>query len=175
MSRQIKDVVCGMDISTDTEYQTVKDNETYYFCSSGCQEKFEKDPHTYVHQQEEDCPSCASLEYADIPALKVKKIASNDTIYTCPMHLEIQQKGPGVCPKCGMALEPMVAQHGEEDTSELDDMTRRFKVSSILALPVFILAMTADLMPSLLPSWLPMSLVQWITFILATPVVLWGG
>ncbi|HIQ47038.1 MAG TPA: copper-translocating P-type ATPase, partial [Sulfurovum sp.] len=116
-----------------------------------------------------------SLEYADVDAIKAKQTANNDAIYTCPMHPEIQQKGPGACPKCGMALEPMVAEAGKEDSSELDDMTRRFKVSTVLALPVFILAMTADLMPSLLPSWLGMSLVQWITFILATPVVLWGG
>ncbi len=177
MSTKVKDVVCGMDITTDTKFQTIEHGETYYFCSASCQEKFEKDPHAYMHQheKEEDCPSCASLEYADVDALRAKQVVDSDAIYTCPMHPEVQQKGPGACPKCGMALEPMVAEVGEEDTSELDDMTRRFKISSILALPVFILAMTADLMPSLLPSWLPMSLVQWITFILATPVVLWGG
>lgn len=177
MKNVTKDVVCGMDVSTDTEFQTVKGNKTYYFCSAHCQDKFKKDPHTYMHDHadEEDCPSCASLEYPDVDAIKAKQTGNADVIYTCPMHPEIQQKGPGACPKCGMALEPMVAEAGEEDTSEIDDMTRRFKVSTVLALPVFILAMTADLMPSLLPSWLSMSMVQWITFILATPVVLWGG
>ena len=174
MSREIKDVVCGMNISTNTPFHTHYKDEEYYFCSMDCQGKFTDSPDTYTHK-EEDCPSCASLEYADVDAIKAKKTANNDAIYTCPMHPEIQQKGPGTCPKCGMALEPMVAEAGKEDTSELDDMTRRFKVSTVLALPVFILAMTADLMPSLLPSWLGMSLVQWITFILATPVVLWGG
>jgi len=90
------------------------------------------------------------------------------------MHPEIQQKGPGTCTICGMALEPMIVQ-GDVENEELNDMNRRFKVSAVLALPVFILAMTADIMPSLLPSWLSMSLVQWIMFALATPVVLWGG
>ena len=172
MSKKIvKDVVCGMDISTDTEFHTVEHDETYYFCSINCQEKFEKDPHKYMHQHDEgeNCSSCKPLEHVEIHTIE------SDAVYTCPMHPEVQQKGPGACPKCGMALEPMIAEIGEEDTTELDDMTRRFKVSAILALPIFVLAMTADLMPSLLPSWLEMSLVQWIMFFLATPVVMWGG
>ena len=171
MNNLVKDVVCGMDISTDTEFQTIEHNEKYYFCSTSCQEKFEKDPHVYMHQHDEgeNCSSCKPLEHVHTHTI------DRDTLYTCPMHPEVQQVGPGACPKCGMALEPMVTQAGEEDTEELDDMIRRFKVSTLLALPVFILAMTADLMPSLLPSWLEMSLVQWIMFFLATPVVLWGG
>ena len=175
MDATLKDVVCGMDISPDTKYFTTYKNETYHFCSQNCQDKFVEEPHAYVHEHEEDCPSCDALEYADIAALKDKLAVNSDALYTCPMHPEVQQKGPGACPKCGMALEPMVAQAGEEDTAELDDMTKRFKVSAVLAFPVFVLAMTADLMPSLLPSWLEMSLVQWIMFVLATPVVLWGG
>ncbi len=92
------------------------------------------------------------------------------------MHPEIVQDHPGSCPKCGMALEPMtVAADSEEKNEELEDMTRRFKYSIILAIPVFILAMVADLAPSLLPSGLSMQMVQWIEFILATPVVIWGG
>ena len=133
--------------------------------------------------EEETCTSCKPLfeeehEHShhshEHGSVNESKVDSN-AIYTCPMHPEIQQEGPGTCPKCGMALEPMVAQAGEEDTEELDDMTRRFKVSAVLALPVFLLAMVADLAPSWLPSWLSMSMVQWIEFTLATPVVLWGG
>lgn len=105
----------------------------------------------------------------------VKGKNMRDTLYTCPMHPEIQQKVPGSCPKCGMALEPMNVMVDLGENEELLDMTKRFKVSTLLALPVFVVAMTADLMPSLLPSWLEMSLVQWILFVLATPVVLWGG
>ncbi len=99
----------------------------------------------------------------------------SSTVYTCPMHPEVQQKGPGTCPKCGMALEPMNLGDVQGEDEELLDMAKRFKVSAILAFPVFVLAMTADLMPSLLPSWLGMSLLQWIMFVLASPVVVWGG
>jgi Cu+-exporting ATPase len=169
MNEMVKDVVCGMDISTDTHFHAIQEDETYYFCSQNCQDKFEKSPQEYLHQHDVNCSSCAPLAHTEVPQEK------SDTLYTCPMHPEVQQAGPGACPKCGMALEPMVAQVGEEDTTELDDMTRRFKISSILALPVFLLAMVADLAPSWLPHWLSMSMVQWIEFALATPVVLWGG
>jgi Cu+-exporting ATPase len=90
------------------------------------------------------------------------------------MHPEVVQDHPGACPKCGMALEP-VAFSGEEKNEELIDMSRRFWVCTVLALPVFFLAMIADMMPSWLPNWLSMHMVQWIEFALATPVVLWGG
>jgi Cu+-exporting ATPase len=90
------------------------------------------------------------------------------------MHAEVVQDHPGSCPKCGMALEPHESV-GEEDNPELTDMSRRFWASAALALPVFILAMVADLTPQWLPSWLAMPTVQWIEFLLATPVVLWGG
>jgi Cu+-exporting ATPase len=98
----------------------------------------------------------------------------NNTIYTCPMHPEIQQDRPGDCPKCGMALEPVSAKV-EEKNEELINMSRRFWISAVLALPVFILAMTTDMFSGWLPAALSMQSVQWIEFALATPVVLWGG
>ncbi len=172
MSQTVKDVVCGMDITTETEYQKAYADETYYFCSQSCEDKFHADPKQYIENREAECTSCKPLfkEQAHHHDSHTK-----EALYTCPMHPEIQQKGPGSCPKCGMALEPMMAQIEEGENEELIDMTRRFKVSAILAFPVFILAMTADLMPSLLPVWLPMKTLQWIMFALATPVVLWGG
>ncbi len=103
------------------------------------------------------------------------KVTHGSAVYTCPMHPEIQQEGPGNCPICGMALEPMIAEAEEAENAELLDMSRRFKISTALALPVFLLAIIADLAPNLLPAWLSMSMVQWIEFALATPVVLWGG
>jgi Cu+-exporting ATPase len=96
------------------------------------------------------------------------------TEYTCPMHPEIVQDHPGSCPKCGMALEARRVA-AEERNEELIDMSRRFWVSAGLALPVFLLAMVADLAPAWLPEGLSMTRVQWIEFTLATPVVLWGG
>ena len=154
MSTIMKDIVCGMDVSTDTKFYTLYGSEKYYFCSEHCLHKFSSNPKEYI---------------------EVKKSEDTDNIYTCPMHPEIQQVGLGSCPKCGMALEPMDTIIDEIENEELKDMTKRFKVSAVLALPVFVLAMTADLMPSLLPSWLEMSLVQWFMFVFATPVVLWGG
>jgi len=90
------------------------------------------------------------------------------------MHPEILQDYPGNCPKCGMSLEPVTIDSNEENV-ELIDMTRRFWISASLAVPVFILAMVADLAPSLLPHTLSMKTVQWIEFLFATPVVIWGG
>ncbi len=95
-------------------------------------------------------------------------------IYTCPMHPEIVRDRPGTCPKCGMALEPREAT-ADEANPELTDMRRRFWVSAILALPVFVLAMVADLAPAWLPAAVSLAAVQWTQFVLATPVVLWGG
>ena len=136
-------------------------SESYYTCPM----------HPEIHEEKPgNCPKCGmALD-------RVGETPSSQTKYTCPMHPEIVQDHPGSCPKCGMALEPMtVAADSEEKNEELEDMTRRFKYSTILAIPVFILAMVADLAPSLLPSGLSMQMVQWIEFILATPVVIWGG
>lgn len=163
-----KDPVCGMEVSTDTKFSIQKGDEVYFFCSQSCQEKFEKDPQAYISvSDEEDCPSCKPI-YTPEPE-------STEMIYTCPMHPEIRQIGPGTCPKCGMALEPVAPAAGQEESAELKDMTRRFVISTILAIPVFLLAMIADLAPQWLPQWLSMKAVQWIEFVLATPVVLWGG
>ncbi len=115
------------------------------------------------------CPKCGmALEPKGVPVQQTK------VEYTCPMHPEIVQDHPGSCPKCGMALEPKTITV-EEKNDELIDMTRRFWVSTALALPVFLLAMVADLFPTWLPEGLSMPTIQWIEFILATPVVLWGG
>ncbi len=100
--------------------------------------------------------------------------ASSVVTYTCPMHPEVRQRRPGACPKCGMSLEPREAE-ADEANSELADMHRRFWVSGILALPVFLLATVADLAPAWPPAAVSPAAVQWIQFVLATPVVLWGG
>ena len=97
-----------------------------------------------------------------------------NTLYTCPMHPEIQQNRPGSCPKCGMTLEPITLE-SDEKSEELDDMNRRFWVSTALCVPLFILAMLHDITPQYLPEFLTGKMVQWIELFLATPVVLWGG
>ena len=104
-----------------------------------------------------------------------KPAAGAGTIYTCPMHPEVQQEGPGTCPKCGMALEPMGAPAGDSEDAELKDMTRRFWVSAVLSLPLLIYAM-GDMIPGApLHGLVSPSIAQWIQLVLATPVVLWGG
>jgi Cu+-exporting ATPase len=164
MHTPVKDIVCGMEVSTDTKFHTRYGSKNYYFCSEHCLHTFNKDPAKYT-----EVKTWHTQKSQD------KTHEHKDVVYTCPMHPEIQQKRPGSCPKCGMALEPMDIVVDEMENEELKDMTKRFKGSALLALPVFILAMSVDLMPELLPSWLEMSLVQWIMFVLATPVVLWGG
>jgi Cu+-exporting ATPase len=115
------------------------------------------------------CPKCGmALEAVSEP------ITATRTEYTCPMHPEIVQDHPGSCPKCGMALEPRTIEV-EDKNEELTGMSRRFWVSAMLALPVFLLVMVTDLASNWLPDALSIKTVQWIEFILATPVVLWGG
>ena len=138
----------------------MKTDPTFYTCPM----------HPEIRQEGPgSCPKCGmALEPLAEP------VPTTRTEYTCPMHPEIIQDHPGSCPKCGMALEPRTVAE-EEDNEELIYMTRRFWVGAVLSTPVFILAMIADLVPELLPNGLTMQRVQWIEFVLATPVVLWGG
>jgi Cu+-exporting ATPase len=122
-----------------------------------------------VQEKPGSCPKCGmALELKTIP------VASTKTEYTCPMHPEIVQDHPGSCPKCGMALEPRSVD-ATEDTTELDDMTRRFWFSAILAIPIFFSAMGAELWPEMINSWISPITRQWGELILSAPVVIWGG
>jgi len=190
-----KDPVCNMAVVGDSKYQHRHTGEPFYFCSEHCLSKFKEHPEQYLNketlpsQKSPDepiaytcpmhpeirqqgpgiCPKCGmALEAAGLPAMQTK------TEYTCPMHPEVRQDHPGNCPKCGMALEAVMVGV-EEKNEELIDMSRRFWISVVLAVPVFILAMIADLAPAWLPAGLSMPMVQWLEFALATPVVLWGG
>ncbi len=162
----MKDVVCGMDVLEDSKFQSTYHHEKYYFCSEHCKVKFDTSPESYLHTKEtlntETCTdgSCDS------------KLSM--TQYTCPMHPEIIKDEPGNCPICGMSLEPMMAA-AEEENIELKSMTQRFWISALMTLPLFMLAMIADMMPSWLPQSMSMKTLYWIEFSLATPVVLWGG
>ncbi len=150
------DPVCKMQVSAgDDTLHSDHAGHTYYFCSRHCLDKFNANPAAYLAP-----PATSSHPSA--------------AAYTCPMHPEVVSDRPGSCPKCGMALEPRDAS-AQEDDSELRDMTRRFKASVLLALPVFFMAMTADLAPRLLPDFVSMRMLLWLEFALATPVVLWAG
>ncbi|MBT71292.1 MAG: copper-translocating P-type ATPase [Gammaproteobacteria bacterium] len=189
------DPVCGMQVSSESAHYYDYLQNRYFFCCEGCLNKFSEQPEHYLNKKEAaadkpvdetatytcpmhleiqqqgpgSCPKCGmALESMGAP------VAATKTEYICPMHLEIVLAQPGNCPKCGMALEPTTVTI-EEKNEELIYMSQRLWISSALALPVFILAMLADLFPQWLPDGLSMYAVQWIEFTLATPVVLWGG
>ena len=152
-----KDPVCGMTVDPATaKHQADHEGTTFYFCSSRCREKFEAEPSTWLD---------------DRPATKP---ADAGAIYTCPMHPEVEQVGPGECPKCGMALEPKTPSADAGDDGELRAMTRRFWLLVVLTLPVFALAMGPHLLGTPWPgAWA--TAIGWVEALLASVVVLWGG
>lgn len=169
----IKDPVCGMNVSKTSKFSKINDKKEYYFCSQNCLNKFERNPSQYLNEEKNH----EHLEHNHLDEPHTHEIIKQNIKYTCPMHPEIIRDKPGDCPKCGMALEPMgvIDKKEEENTDELDYMTKRFWISTVLAIPLFILAMLADLSENILPSSLSMSTIQYIEFFLATPIVLWGG
>ena len=178
--KKLKDPVCGMNVSSDSKYSYTYIDKDYHFCSEHCLVKFKERPEDYLKKEtlstyeSESESACKDKELCYVETKISKKIDGKSTEYTCPMHPEVIQNHPGSCPKCGMALEPVVAKI-EENNEELIDMSRRFWISAALTLPVFILAMSVDMFTSLLPDGVSMKTVQFIEFLLSTPVVLWGG
>src|SRR4026209_2385390 len=160
MSGTVLDPVCGMTIdpahaSGEVDYR----GTTYYFCNPICRARFEADPERYL-----DPPHASPAAMPGDPQAE----------YTGPMHPEVRQRGPGACPKCGMALEPVDVTEDVENP-ELDDMSRRFWWSAALTVPI-IRWMAGELRPggrghSLMAS----PVLRWTEFALATPVVVWGG
>ena len=156
-SAAVKDPVCGMTVDPHTaKHRHTHEGHPYYFCSARCREKFIAEPAKY-------------LSPASTPAEAVPE----GTIYTCPMHPEIRQVGPGACPICGMALEPDVVTADAPPNAELADMTHRFWIGLALALPVFLLEMGGHLFD--LHGWIAPQTSNWVQLVLATPVVLWAG
>src|SRR3990167_637006 len=179
-AEELKDQVCGMNVSIDSKYSYRYKSEDYRFCSEHCLVKFKAHPEDYLKKESSDTlitdkESICTNENLCHVNTQTPYIDEKATKYTCPMHPEIVQDHAGTCPKCGMALEPIVVKAVKEKNEELIDMSRRFWVSTALSIPVFALAMISDLLPSLLSDVLSMKIVQWIEFLLATPVVFWGG
>ena len=151
----VRDPVCGMSVDpARTPHHAEHDGRAYHFCSAGCRTKFVAGPARYLTPKGEAPPAPAG------------------TVYTCPMHPQVRQIGPGSCPICGMALEPEVAAVDGGPNPELADMTRRFWIGLALALPVFALEMGQHLTGVTLVA--PRA-SAWIQLVLATPVVLWSG
>jgi P-type Cu+ transporter len=180
----VTDPVCGMTIDpTDAAGSVDHRGETYHFCSSRCEMKFEKNPDQFVknpdlREDNEDNKAnrgCCHQPHNRADDLPNTAIASGRAIYTCPMHPEIEQDHPGDCPLCGMSLEPKTATAVNEDQSELVDLTRRLWIGGLLTLPVFILAMSHLVPNAFLQALGDSHLSRWIQFALTTPVVLWAA
>jgi Cu+-exporting ATPase len=151
-----KDPVCGMTVDPQkTPHRATHSGIDYFFCSSGCRTKFKADPARYLAAGE-----------------RPPKPAPAGTIYTCPMHPQIRQPGPGSCPICGMALEPEVATTETGPSPERVDMERRLWIGLALAALVVVLEMGPHIAGLHLVA---PALSTWIQFALATPVVLWAG
>ena len=190
------DPVCGMKVDEQSVAGSVSHHgEWYYFCGPACRQKFEADPARYVQSGVDapagspenragdytcpmhpevrqpgpgECPKCGmALEPIVIPVSHVQ--------YVCPMHPEIVRDEPGSCPICGMALEPREISAVEEENPELLDMTRRFWVSLGLTVPVLLAGMSEYLPGDPLHRLASAQFWTWFEFVLATPVVLWGG
>ena len=156
------DPVCGMTVKDDPTKALAYAGVTYHFCSQRCMDKFNRDPESYSRPQ------------ATPPPPKIGAASGSGATYTCPMHPEIQRPGPGTCPKCGMALEPMDAG-AESDTTELRDMSRRFWICLMLTVPLLAVSMS-EFIPGLdLQHRMGIAGFSWLQAGLGTPVVLWGG
>jgi Cu+-exporting ATPase len=154
----VRDPVCGMTVDPHaTTHRQSHAGHSYYFCSAGCQAKFAADPPKYLGSE-------AGKPSAPVP---------QGTIFTCPMHPQIRQSGPGNCPICGMALEPVLVTAEAGPNPELVDMSRRFWIGLVLAIPVVALEMGGHL--TNLHMLLGQALSNWIQLVIATPVVLWAG
>ncbi|MGB9823492.1 YHS domain-containing protein, partial [Thermodesulfovibrio sp.] len=186
---KVIDPVCKMLIEDkDAAETSIYKGITYYFCSKHCKEKFDKNPEIYlteepstsltkeitlkssIHREDhKHCPKCGHASKPITPAGSQAKVE-----WTCPMHPEIIRDAPGICPICGMALEPKTVSVDEKENPELIDMRRRFWISFVLTIPLILVTMGPVIsMP--LKKFFPHELMKWLEFIVATPVVLWGG
>ena len=152
-----KDPVCGMTVDPHAaKHRAEYNGRTYYFCCAGCKSKFEADPERYLNAEQ-----------------RREEPVPEGTIYTCPMHPEIRQVGPGSCPICGMALEPELVTADAGPNPELEDMSRRFWIGAALTIPLLLLEMGGHLTG--LTDLIGQQTSNWLQLILATPVVLWAG
>jgi P-type Cu+ transporter len=194
----IQDPVCGMSVSSGSQHQFIYQDQGYFFCSERCQDKFSQDPEAYLNpearplkpvsksaqEQAYYCPMCPGVEQMGpgiCPkcgmALEPKLLiaVASQTEYTCPMHPEIVQEMPGDCPICGMALEPRTVSLDEQKNPEFEEMSRRFWVSLVLTIPLFVLSMSELIPGQPLQRLIPVHISLGLQWLLATPVVLWGG
>src|SRR5436190_3363243 len=168
------DPVCKMLVTAETAAAKYEfKGKTYYFCNPGCKAKFAAEPRQYLSHETRD------MRQETRSPLLSSPLSLSSAEYTCPMHPEIVQIGPGTCPICGMALEPKEITLDELSDPEYSDMKRRFWISAVLTIPVFVLAMSEMFVGYdgllALPHGQASAISLWVQFVLATPVVLWGG
>jgi Cu+-exporting ATPase len=157
-TEQLKDPVCGMNVTEQSPHSLQHAGKMIYFCSAGCKGKFTENPSQY-HQSN-------LINTEPVTA----EINATGTIYTCPMHPEVRQDKPGVCPKCGMSLEPEMPTLEEGESPELVDFKRRFIWTLPLTIIVTVLAMLGHRL-----QWFEMTTQSWIELALSLPIVLWAG
>lgn len=153
---ELKDPICGMTVTAESPHHLEHQGHSYYFCSAKCVSKFNHQPEKYTNPNK--------------PIEPLANEAVDGTLYTCPMHPEIQQDHPGSCPKCGMALEPLMPSLDDDENSELKDFTRRFWWTLPLTVTVTTLAMLGHQL-----GWFDITTQTWIELVLSLPVVLWAG
>jgi len=181
------DPVCGMQVSPENAIESEYQGNLFYFCSESCQKKFDNDPEDVLAEQAKKeatkisanpgrAPSCCSGHEGPLVSLDSRPSSLNSqAIYTCPMHLEIEQIGPGACPICGMDLEPkFVSASTESEEGQLQDMKRRFWVGVALSIPLLVIAM-GPMVGLRVANWVPERILNWVQLTLATPLVFWSG
>ena len=160
----LKDPVCGMTVTEQSAHQADHVGKRYYFCSAGCKTKFIVNPGKYT------TPNLIEVWKISTPSVGASQPSMAGTIYTCPMHPEIRQDKPGNCPKCGMALEPLIPELEEGENKELIDFKHRFWWTLPLTVVVATLAMVGHKV-----NLFNMATQSWVEFVLSLPVVLWAG
>jgi Cu+-exporting ATPase len=173
-----KDPVCEMEIDAGSTAETrTYQGQTFHFCSAECASHFDSDPARFASQSPHENRSDFQSQSRALTVERNKPILSQPgTIYTCPMHPEIEQDHPGQCPKCGMTLEPKtVGGVNEEEQREIRSLSIKLWVGLALTIPVFILAMGKHIPGLHLDNLIPVTFSKWLELILSTPVVLWAG
>ena len=169
----VRDPVCGMEVDSGTPHRVRHEGAEVLFCSASCRTIFVADPDRYLQAPAQGVPHGQPHEAASHATEHIKTSSATAGTWTCPMHPQIIRDGPGSCPICGMALEPIAPAAGDGRNPELADMQRRFVIGAMLAIPVLALEMGVHFFG--IDRIVPPRINPWLQMALATPVVVWAG